>query len=550
MLRLSAAVLVVAASIAPAAVAARLATTWVARSIEPEVNGVAALRGEPRIVSAAGTTRADTPLLSIENPWAFDPDAAKLRVVFIGGLDGDDRSAHAVTAAVRWFKAVAPPGIRARWNVSALPLADPDHHAASHPFVFPPDGGFFDDPEQPESRYVWRWTVYQAPDLVIDVRSDDAASDSLKDALSAEDASGLGAAPVVIVRSRDLLRELPKLLTAPRGRSALHAALAARIARTPLAIARLLAQRYPQKPAMSYIASVAWVNTLRLAMITGDDAWRVKVREQTRPWLAGAAVLPDDQKLLTSLAGYMIFGEIAVADGNATARTLQRDSARIASALQPDGTYAAGRGWTDDMFMATASLVRAGDGHLLDLAGRELIDYASRLQRPDGVFMHAVDGAIAWGRGNGFAALGLMDALSAMPPPQPPRAELLAIYRRQMAAMKSNQAPDGAWRQIIDQPGSYREETATAMLLSAMARGIRLGWIDTSYRPTVLRAWRALSAHVTEDGSLIDVCSGTGAGPTARYYLDRPAIDGADDRGGAMALLASIEMYELQRRRP
>jgi unsaturated rhamnogalacturonyl hydrolase len=119
-----------------------------------------------------------------------------------------------------------------------------------------------------------------------------------------------------------------------------------------------------------------------------------------------------------------------------------------------------------------------------------------------------------------------------------------------MAAMKSNQAPDGAWRQIIDQPGSYREETATAMLLSAMARGIRLGWIDTSYRPTVLRAWRALSAHVTEDGSLIDVCSGTGAGPTARYYLDRPAIDGADDRGGAMALLASIEMYELQRRRP
>jgi rhamnogalacturonyl hydrolase YesR len=87
------------------------------------------------------------------------------------------------------------------------------------------------------------------------------------------------------------------------------------------------------------------------------------------------------------------------------------------------------------------------------------------------------------------------------------------------------------------------------MLLAAMARGIRLGWIDTSYRTTVLRAWRALSAHIADDGALVDVCTGTGAGPTARYYLDRAAIDGPDDRGGAMALLASIEMYELQRKR-
>jgi unsaturated rhamnogalacturonyl hydrolase len=82
-----------------------------------------------------------------------------------------------------------------------------------------------------------------------------------------------------------------------------------------------------------------------------------------------------------------------------------------------------------------------------------------------------------------------------------------------------------------------------------MARGVRLGWIDTSYRPVVMRAWRALAAHITNDGSLVDVCTGTGAGPTVRYYLNRSAIDGPDDRGGAMALLASIEVSELGRRR-
>jgi unsaturated rhamnogalacturonyl hydrolase len=53
------------------------------------------------------------------------------------------------------------------------------------------------------------------------------------------------------------------------------------------------------------------------------------------------------------------------------------------------------------------------------------------------------------------------------------------------------------------------------------------------------------TAHVTDEGGVIDVCTGTGAGPTRRYYFDRPAVTGADDRGGAMALLAALEMYEL-----
>jgi unsaturated rhamnogalacturonyl hydrolase len=124
------------------------------------------------------------------------------------------------------------------------------------------------------------------------------------------------------------------------------------------------------------------------------------------------------------------------------------------------------------------------------------------------------------------------------------RAQLLDIFRRQMAAVKAQQAPDGAWREVIDEPGAYREETATAMLLTAMARGVRLGWLDATYRATIDRAWRALSAHVAEDGTVIDVCASTGGGPTRRYYLDRPALTGADDRGGAMALTAALELLD------
>jgi rhamnogalacturonyl hydrolase YesR len=75
-----------------------------------------------------------------------------------------------------------------------------------------------------------------------------------------------------------------------------------------------------------------------------------------------------------------------------------------------------------------------------------------------------------------------------------------------------------------------------------MARGIRLGWLDKTYAPIVDRAWRALAAHITDDGGIVDICTGTGSGADLRFYLDRAAISGFDDRGGAMALLAATEM--------
>jgi unsaturated rhamnogalacturonyl hydrolase len=137
-----------------------------------------------------------------------------------------------------------------------------------------------------------------------------------------------------------------------------------------------------------------------------------------------------------------------------------------------------------------------------------------------------------------------MEVLTAMPAQHPQRAKILDIYRRQMDAMRAQQAPDGMWREVIDEPGSYREESATAILVTAMARGVRLGWLDRSYAPIVERAWRGVAAHVETDGTIIDVCTSTGAGPTKKYYLDRTAITGADDRGGAMALMAAMEMME------
>jgi rhamnogalacturonyl hydrolase YesR len=535
--------------------------------LDTDLRALAALPGEPSIVSAAGITRGENPLLTIENQSAFDPASTKLRLVIVGGLDGDEKGARAAIEAVRWLKNGAPKRLRDRWIVSALPMADPDGRSRAKAFTFPPVKGFYDDPEQPESRYVWRWVTYQAPDLVVEIRAEAAnhdAPESLTWALSDVDAAGLGRTKTAILPASASHDDLALTLARVNDRSPMHDAIAKRIARAPLDIARLLAERYPAAPSISYIPSLAWIKTLELSALTKSESLRAKVMAQVQPWLSGEKPLLGDRIQLTTVAGTMVFAEIARADpANAAARRLALEGADAALKEKAGGIPQYGQGWTDDMFMASAILARtssmperAGD---LDRAAQLLIAYANRLQQPDGIFNHATDGPAAWGRGNGFAAFGLMEVLTAMDAPRlgptsaglakarsaaaehPSRAAVLAIFQKQMKGLAAWQAPDGMWREIIDRPGAYREETATAMILTAMARGVRLGWLDRAFVPIVDRAWRALSAHVTEDGGLVDVCSGTGAGPTPRYYFDRPAIEGADDRGGAMALVAAME---------
>jgi unsaturated rhamnogalacturonyl hydrolase len=517
--------------------------------LDVDLKALASLPGEPSIVSAAGVTRSEAPLLTVENPSAFDPASSRLRLVIVGGLDGDPRGAQAVIEAVRWMKRSAPQKVRDRWIVSALPMADPDGQARAKPFHFPPAKGFYEDPEQPESRYVWRWVTYQAPDLVVEFRGEAAATqppDSLTAALRDPGVAGLGMTASLALPASASHDDLAVALSRVLVQMPLHDAIARRVARAPMAVAQLLAGRYPAAPSISYIPALAWIKTLELSARTGEAALQAKVLGQIQPWLSGEKPLLGDRIQLTTVAGTMVFAELARADpANAAARRLALEGAEAALKEKDGGVPQYGQGWTDDMFMTAAILARTGSmpdrGRDLDRAAQLLIAYAGRLQQPDGIFNHATDGPAAWGRGNGFAAFGLMETLTTLPAAHPSRAALLAIFAKQMKGLAAWQAPDGTWREIIDRPGAYREETATAMILTAMTRGMRLGWIDRSYAPVADRAWRALAAHIVEDGGLVDVCSGTGAGPTARYYFDRPAIEGADDRGGAMALVAAME---------
>ena len=173
----------------------------------------------------------------------------------------------------------------------------------------------------------------------------------------------------------------------------------------PLAVARILAAKYPAQPIMSYIPALAWSGSLRLSALTGEPQWRAKAEKDMEPFNADRAKAKAEPRRLTSLAGALAFADAWALTRNAAAQAVAMEVGMLMMPQSPDEVIRYATGWTDDMFMASSVLSRTGTMEHVAAVGRLLTTYAGKLQRPDGIFVHATDGPYAWGRGNGFALL-------------------------------------------------------------------------------------------------------------------------------------------------
>jgi rhamnogalacturonyl hydrolase YesR len=189
----------------------------------------------------------------------------------------------------------------------------------------------------------------------------------------------------------------------------------------------------------------------------------------------------------------------------------------------------------------------SGEKKYFDMAVQHLAFMQKLVQRPDGLYRHSPLTDAAWGRGNAFPALGLALTLSDFPRDHPGFDTIAREFVRHLNALAPYQTPDGLWRQVIDYPGAYPEYSATAMIGTAILRGIRLGILDSrTWQPRADAAWRAVLARTSSQGVLMDVCESTNKQRTLQDYLRRAAILGTDPRGGGMALLFATEMAGLK----
>jgi rhamnogalacturonyl hydrolase YesR len=452
-------------------------------------------------------------------------------VILVGGLQRPDGTSDAVAREADAFDRI--PQSRRAFTLIAVARANPD----AQPLQFPPSGVAYR--EHIESHLLWRWVGTHAPDLVLVAGPDS----GLAEALSQNIVADVGRIPS---RQVDASTRFLRPLTAGIPRSRAHEEIERRIGRSPRALAEELARVYGQQFAQpNYIAAMALVSRLRL----GE---RDEVARLLEPYLTGAqdSFAKPSQ---SSLASHLLFFEYARRTGDDRAKPLVLRAA--ASGFTESGELREFMplhgGWSDSLFMDVPILAMAGtlsgERRYFDMAARHVAFMQQMLLRPDGLYRHQVSAEAAWGRGNAFAALGMALTLSQFPKEHADYPRLLASYRTHMAALARFQDENGMWRNVIDRPGAYPEYSATAMIATAMLRGIRHGWIDrATYEPLIQKAWTAILARTGADGRLVDVCESTGTrGLTDQDYLRRTAILGRDDRGGGMAMFFATELAGL-----
>jgi len=485
------------------------------------------------IRTAIGVTRTGASIPALITRDDLDFQTPKRRILLVGGLDGSQVSVNAALQALQEHRSNTV-------VLSAVPIANPEGYAHGNrlngvggdpSMGYPPQGEHYGSPANPEAQYLWRWIHMHAPDVVVVI-----GKSELDDALNQEGAiASIEVSPFGRIRFPEVTAVSPARKEMQR-----------RVARTPLEVARQLSQVYGKElPEAVYIPGMALVARLRLGDITKDPAQLAMVEKIVEPYFSGRR---DSMAKATGshLSGHLIFGELYARTKKPRYLELVRAAADTGfdSAGNPKESMPMHSEMSDSVFMGCPIVAQAGrltgESKYASMALRHMNFMLKLNVRPDGLHRHSPLDESAWGRGNGFPALGLALALSEASP-----SEMLQAFRDHMEAMLPHQDPTGAWHQVVE---SYRELTVTSMMAFAMQRGISRGWLSRAkFGPALDRAWYAIKSRVGADGSLVDVCTGTGKQKSLRDYYDRGAIFGPDPRGGAMAFLASAELADATR---
>ncbi len=565
-------------------------------SLLERIDSIVARTSMPWAEDGCGVTRLDTQIAALVHPDAYREASDRHRVLLVGGLSGSQGDADAVASVIEWY--AKSRRLRNRVALSVIPCANPDglnlgeragNGSGGNPAEgYPPVGGFFNHDTDPEARYLWRYIGFMAPDCILEVRAADSVSWGRSDistqiqgapdaALMDDDGSLLSALGVGC--PNDLGRIPGFRLNAPASEAAEQAAafmdalaesdaVEKSEARSALDarrehysfvwVADRLSQNYGDTlDPVIYTQGVAISGRLRLLNLRvmlrgiGPEAYAEQTMKLAEPYLSGRKPWFGESDGGANYAGIVWADTMYKGMKDSRYRDLLlsvADKFRGNEAGVPpppcDPDYR-----TEDMFFAGAILGRAfaltGDISYMDIQTAFLLE--ADIQVESGLFKHCRSVPYHWGRGNGFAALGFAETLTYLPEDHADRDRLIAIHKRHLDALREYQRPSGMFTQLLDMSGTYQELTAVCMVGYAVARGIKHGWLDESYRAFLDSLWSAATERIgpAPEGKIVDGCTGTGAVNDRRFYIDRAAEYGRDDRTGSLALWFAVEMYRL-----
>jgi len=209
--------------------------------------------------------------------------------------------------------------------------------------------------------------------------------------------------------------------------------------------------------------------------------------------------------------------------------------------------------WVDCMhldgpFLAHLSVV-TGEDRFADLAADLLLRHARVLQdEGSGLFSHGFDDAsgrrnnVHWGRGLGWALMGLVDTLRNIPHEHPARPEGMDRLHALVEGLAATETAPGAWHTVVDAPETYIETSVGAFVAVGVGRGVRDGLLPARWSALVDRALTATWGHISREGLLEGVSDATPVGADAAHYGARNR--GSFPWGQGPALLALGECLQ------
>jgi rhamnogalacturonyl hydrolase YesR len=382
------------------------------------------------------------------------------------------------------------------------------------------------------------------------------SDDSLIGALGRKHESNLGSIPGVRItganeqvasKTVELLHKVVQS-TGTDHSSSSHAAAAIRKRRdrTAQAVSEALASQFGYKldSPINYIQGVGVSGRIRLAeyknQAVPDDIFQL-----VDPYVDAPSTSFGDAPGSASLAGAVWADDLFRVTKDPRYKNYLLDLTNRFDSSGSNPPAPADPKWrTEDMFMLGSTMGRSyaltQEGQYLDLLINFLVEMGT--QQISGLYWHDRETPFYWGRGNGFAVLGLAETLTYLPQSHPLYTDILLMYQKLLNGLLKYQHPSGCYHQVITLPGSYQELTSTSMIGYGVARGVKLGLLDQSYLPTLASLWNGAKARVTETGDVVDGCTGTGALETEHDYIVREALSGYDDRTGSLALWFAVEM--------
>lgn len=235
---------------------------------------------------------------------------------------------------------------------------------------------------------------------------------------------------------------------------------------------------------------------------------------------------------------------------------IMNDASRL-----PDGTWARFTPdtmsvWADDLFMGSIVLLKmaelTGEQKYLDEVVKQVIQFDEHLiDVPSGLYWHGwfsrndEYSSSKWGRANGWTMMAKAELLKAMPSDHPKRTEILEIFERHSAGLLAVQSQDGRWHQVLDNPSTYLETSATGMFVRAFAAGINEGWLDReTYEVAAIKGWNAITKQIDENGDITGIVRGTPILFSDEEY-ENWSTRISDPRGLGGLLYAAVEMDRL-----